>query len=93
MAQDDGQWHLDKRVPIALIVTLVFQAAAGLWWASGVNNRVLHLEQISGKNTGYNGRIIRVEERLKSVLSTVDRIEKKLDRDYAARNTHPPRLQ
>ena len=27
-------WHLDKRVPLALIVTLFLQTAGIVWWAS-----------------------------------------------------------
>lgn len=29
--QDDARWHLDKRVPLAIIVTLILQA---LWFAT-----------------------------------------------------------
>ena len=28
---DDGRWHLDKKVPISIIVVLLFQGASGLW--------------------------------------------------------------
>lgn len=37
-------WHLDKRVPIALIVTIVAQTVAVVWWASGVDHRVAAVE-------------------------------------------------
>ncbi len=33
-ASNDG-WHLDKRVPIALLLGLLAQAAVAVWWASG----------------------------------------------------------
>lgn len=33
-------WHLDKRVPVALIFTLLFQMAVALWWASGLDSRM-----------------------------------------------------
>lgn len=32
-------WHLDKRLPVALIVALLAQAASSLWWASGFSAR------------------------------------------------------
>lgn len=30
-ATTDNRWHLDKKVPISIIVVLVMQAASGLW--------------------------------------------------------------
>lgn len=34
------QWHLDKKVPIALIITIAIQTAAAIWWAASVNGDV-----------------------------------------------------
>jgi hypothetical protein len=31
MDATDNRWHLDKKVPISIIVVLVMQAASGLW--------------------------------------------------------------
>lgn len=39
-ATEPGGWHLDKRVPIALIVTLVLQTAGAVWWISGIVHRL-----------------------------------------------------
>lgn len=36
----DEPWHLDKRVPVALIVTLLGQFAFGVWWASQADSRM-----------------------------------------------------
>ena len=40
MADPELQWHLDRRVPLALILTLALQSGAGIWWASTINTRV-----------------------------------------------------
>ena len=45
MERDDNGWHLDKRVPITLILTLLIQAAAGLWFAAKMDARVIALEE------------------------------------------------
>jgi hypothetical protein len=29
-------WHLDKRIPIALIVTIALQTAMAVWWAAAI---------------------------------------------------------
>lgn len=44
-APDDNRWHLDKRVPLALIATIAIQTGGGIWWASGVDTRVGTLER------------------------------------------------
>lgn len=46
MASDatEEPWHFDKKVPIALIVTIVVQTVAVVWWASGIHHRVATVE-------------------------------------------------
>ena len=38
-------WHLDRKVPIALIFAIFMQTAAGIWWASSINQRVGNTEE------------------------------------------------
>lgn len=33
-------WHLDKKIPIGLMLGLAAQGGAFLWWASQIDNRV-----------------------------------------------------
>lgn len=40
MTEKSEPWHLDKRVPVALIVTIVFQSVAAVWWAATINSQV-----------------------------------------------------
>jgi hypothetical protein len=41
---DDTKWHLDKKVPIALIVTIVLQTGVFIWWAARIDFRTQSLE-------------------------------------------------
>lgn len=41
----DNQWHLSKSVPITLILALVLQSCAAVWWASSIDNKVSSLEE------------------------------------------------
>lgn len=38
--QTPGGWHLDKKVPISIIVTLLMQAAAGLWFLANLRTDI-----------------------------------------------------
>lgn len=42
---NEASWHLDKKVPVALIVTLFVQAAFGIWWASKLSFQVNDIAQ------------------------------------------------
>ena len=37
---DEQQWHLDKRVPIAMIVAIILQVAGAVYWASKMESRI-----------------------------------------------------
>lgn len=39
-AQENGAWHLDKRIPIALIFTLIVQTGVAVWWMADLSSRV-----------------------------------------------------
>lgn len=34
-----SNWHLDKRLPVALIIALLAQAGSSLWWAASFSAR------------------------------------------------------
>lgn len=54
MAGADEPWHLDKKVPITLIIAIVAQTGAAFWWASGVESR---LHQAALENTSQDDDI------------------------------------
>lgn len=72
-------WHLDKRVPIALIVTLLAQSFAAVWWASAMHGRVSVLESRLDSMTDQRDRIIRLEVNSEHQTQILQRIERKLD--------------
>lgn len=73
-------WHLDKRVPIALIVTIMLQLGAWIWWTAGLardvqedRRRIELLERNDAAQASLLGRIneqlARVDERLAAIAS------------------------
>lgn len=51
-------WHLDKRVPVALIATLLLQFGLAVWWASQADSRMTASE---AANTRQDAQISAVE--------------------------------
>lgn len=88
---NDTDWHLDKRVPISLIATIMAQTIAGIWWASALNERVAqHDRQISAliaqdqvsthEMRRVSDLLARVEERLAATSTALGRVEVALNR-------------
>lgn len=71
----EREWHLDKKVPVALIVTLSLQTAAIVWWAASISARVDVLEQRSLAAAPQAERIIRLEAKLDNVVDKIAEIK------------------
>ena len=75
----DRQWHLDKKVPIALIFSILCQSAVILWWASAINERVIALEKANNAATAtapvQADRLTRVESKMESVQRDLTEIK------------------
>ena len=69
-------WHLDRRVPLALIVALVLQTGGMAWWAATLENRVEHLEEQIATSSSLGERLTRVEERLGNLKEDTANIER-----------------
>lgn len=83
--QESG-WSVEKKIPVALILTMVFQTAGALWWAASISafvesnqRRISVLEQsIDGiaKDAGASReRLVRVEEKITAQTTTLNRID------------------
>ena len=47
MADDNSpqsNWHLDKRIPLALIATILGQTLLAVWWASAISSNITALQ-------------------------------------------------
>lgn len=89
-AMSEEQWHLDKRVPITLIFTILAQTLAVGWFVSNLASRVeantAAISRLSQTATAQDERvrlnttaISRVEETLRNIEKTLERINNNLD--------------
>ncbi|MEQ8267638.1 MAG: hypothetical protein RH982_10610 [Parvibaculum sp.] len=76
---EERAWHLDRRVPIAVIVTLLLQSAAALVWAGAANERLSALETRAERIDEMAERTVRLEERARAVSAALERIEGRLE--------------
>lgn len=79
--EEDGGWHLDRRIPIGIIVTLLVYGISGLWFIADIKKDV---EVLKAQRLHSDLRIEKVTSDAKDVDARIharlDTIEAKLDR-------------
>lgn len=73
-------WQIDKRIPVALVLALLTQAAAAVIWAARVDARIAVVESHVEATKDDPTRITRLESAGSEVSRRLGRIEDKLDR-------------
>lgn len=79
----DNAWHLDRRVPIALLVGLLIQTFGAAWWLSKLESRVDSVgmvqavlkddvKEIERNNRQSEPRMIRLEEKFVALNKTME---------------------
>jgi TolA-binding protein len=88
---DTESWHLDKRVPIALIFTLLMQFSAGVWFMSSLakdvrsnSNSIVRLdtqvEVLRGASQNQAVQLGRIEEQIGALRGDIGRLLTALER-------------
>jgi hypothetical protein len=77
----EGRWQLDRRVPIALIVTIIVQTAGLVWWASSLTERVNTLERRADASAPQAERITRLEVNIEVVKDGIAEIKRIVRRE------------
>jgi hypothetical protein len=71
----DNAWHLDKKVPIALILAILMQTGGMVWWAASASERINALERRAEMTAPQGDRLTRVETRLEAVQDGISEIK------------------
>lgn len=82
-------WHLDRRVSLSIIVLLIANIAAGVWWAATTDARLERLEEMTTataeRSKDNADRIVDMriraaeqDQKLQSILDLLQRIDSRL---------------
>lgn len=77
-------WTVDKKIPVALLVALSLQFAGAIWWGATTSARIDQLERDVKAAAPQAERLIRVEEKLSSMQSSLAEIKGLLARPRPA---------
>jgi hypothetical protein len=72
---EDRQWHLDKKVPLALIITIIGQTIFAAWGASNLWTRVSELERQTQLAAPHFERIVRLETKVDGITGSLAEIK------------------
>ncbi len=84
-------WHLDRRIPVALILVILLQTVGVVWWAASTSARVDAVEksivfnQISNRRNwdklNEDGdKVANTAERVAAMEATLGHVARQLDR-------------
>lgn len=79
--RSDTSWHLDKKVPIALILAIIMQTGGIVWWGATASERLNALERKADAAASQPERLARVETKLESVQEGIAEIKSILRRE------------
>jgi len=80
-------WHLDKRIPIAFMLTLLLQTGSMFYWGGEVENRVANLEnhgvvtdRLTERIRSVEGAVIRLDVTMGHLNTTLGKLEQHLEK-------------
>lgn len=73
-------WHLDKRVPIAIILTIAFQTFTATWFAATAMARLANAEEWIKENKQFVQQLPVIQNDISYIKAGLQRIEVKIDR-------------
>ena len=71
-------WHLDKKVPVAIIATLFAQIVLGAMWIGSTSNRMENMERSLLGSQPQGDRLTRVEVKVDTIVESVAEIKANL---------------
>ena len=79
MAQAEESWHLDKKVPISIIIGFIVQTVVITAWMTSrfesFDNRIANLEKSDGSQASHESRIVILEQQFSYIRGDLQEIK------------------
>lgn len=70
----------ERKMPAALVAAFLLQTAGALFWAGSAAERIADLERSRTADQAAVAKVAVIEEQVRGIKESLDRIESKLDR-------------
>lgn len=78
IAQWNESWHVDKKIPLALIIAILVQTGTAFWWASSVSEKVENLELWQKESKNVSTDIAVIKSQISDLRDILRRIESRV---------------
>lgn len=68
-------WQIDRKIPLATVITILIQTGSVVWWASATNVRLNSVEEKMALAAPQGDRLTRVEVKVESALDGIAEIK------------------
>ena len=79
--EESKRWHLDKTVPLAVIIAMFVQTAGFVFWAGALSERVSNLEKQQTSTAPQADRLTRVEVKIENIQEGITEIKRLIRRE------------
>ena len=90
MDDENLGWHLDKRVPIALIISLIIHTSVGVWFIAQMSSSVDELRKDTARHeasidlirmsaSARDVQLAKIEANTEATKATLDRLSRQVD--------------
>lgn len=91
--RNSGRWYISHGVPVSVLVALAIQTGVAIWWAAGIDNRVLTLEGQLQDARDTSVRLTRFETKQDNMIEDLKAIKAWLFSRQTRNNSSTPQLQ
>ena len=68
-------WHLDRHIPLALLIAILMQAFTSVWWAANQDARLAAVERALITSQTDHEAIIRIDARVANISDRLERMD------------------
>jgi Tfp pilus assembly protein PilO len=76
--RSDANWHVDRKVPVAVIIMLALQTGGFIWWGAKADERLSTLERKVEFAAPQADRLTRVEVNIEAIKDSLSEIKSRL---------------
>jgi hypothetical protein len=77
--KEDKHWHLDKRVPLAILLAIFLQTAGVFYWGGQLETRVSNIEARLAQTQDVSQRMSRLEEGISWIKQAITQLQSGLN--------------
>jgi hypothetical protein len=76
----EEKWHVDKGIPLALMLSLAATTCSGIWYAALTSARINRLEEKIAEQVTFRDDIITLKIQVQNLTRLTERVEALLER-------------